>query len=58
MIASLATEWFGFVQDERMTLHIADGVDHIKKLAKDGEQECQVISHHNISCFFPSPVSV
>ncbi|KAI0218062.1 eEF1A lysine and N-terminal methyltransferase [Lamellibrachia satsuma] len=39
VIASLATEWFGFVQDERITLHIADGVDHIKKLAKDGAQK-------------------
>ena len=58
VVASLATEWFGFVQDERMKLHIADGVDHIKKLAKDGEQERQVIRHRNISCFFPSPMSV
>ena len=36
-VASLATEWFGFVQDERMTLHVADGVDHVKTLAKEGE---------------------
>ena len=36
VVASLATEWFGFVQDERMTMRIADGVDHIRKLADKG----------------------
>ena len=47
-VAALAAEWFGFVEDERMTLHIADGVDHVKKLAKEGEEKLCVTFLSNI----------
>lgn len=32
----VATRWFGFSQDDRMQVHIADGLDHVDKLAAEG----------------------
>nr|XP_014345432.1 PREDICTED: methyltransferase-like protein 13 isoform X2 [Latimeria chalumnae] len=32
----VATQWFGFTQDERMKVHIADGLDYINSLAENG----------------------
>ena len=35
---SIASEWFGFNQDERMKVVVADGLAHIKQLSQSGRQ--------------------
>lgn len=35
-IVSVATDWFGFVSDSQLTVHVADGLDYIKKLHAEG----------------------
>ncbi|NWT11045.1 MET13 protein, partial [Vireo altiloquus] len=32
----VATHWFGFSQDDRMQVHISDGLDYVAKLAAEG----------------------
>lgn len=43
----VATHWFGFSQDDRMQVHIADGLDHVAKLAAEGTV---LQSFNSISC--------
>lgn len=35
-VLDVATNWFGFSQDERMKVHLADGLVHINNLADKG----------------------
>ena len=35
-VRSVAREWFDFVEDERMKVHVEDGIDFIQKAAKSG----------------------
>lgn len=46
----VATRWFGFSQDDRMQVHVSDGVDYVAKLAAEG------ITSQNIPGTLPIPV--
>jgi spermidine synthase len=35
-IAKVATDWFGFAPSDRLTVHVADGLDYVKKLQTEG----------------------
>jgi spermidine synthase len=35
-IVSVATQWFGFVPDKKLTVQISDGLEYIKKLRLEG----------------------
>ncbi|XP_061860192.1 eEF1A lysine and N-terminal methyltransferase isoform X2 [Colius striatus] len=35
-VLEVATRWFGFCQDERMQVHVSDGLDYVAKLAAEG----------------------
>ena len=37
-MVSIATDWFGFSPDDRMRVHVADGIDMIKSESKKGLQ--------------------
>nr|KAG5705790.1 hypothetical protein BaRGS_027449 [Batillaria attramentaria] len=37
-MAKVATDWFGFKHDDRVAIHIADGLDFIRQLAEKGEK--------------------
>eukprot|EP00062_Callorhinchus_milii_P010839 gi/632956140/ref/XP_007893811.1/ PREDICTED: methyltransferase-like protein 13 [Callorhinchus milii] len=39
----VATKWFGFSQDERMKVHLADGLDYISALVDSGNRSYDVI---------------
>jgi len=36
-IVSVATDWFGFAADDRLTVSVADGLEYIKQLHITGE---------------------
>ncbi|KAH9503388.1 eEF1A lysine and N-terminal methyltransferase [Bulinus truncatus] len=38
VVADIATNWFNLTLDERLKVHIADGIQFIRKLATDGEK--------------------
>ncbi|KAM8930338.1 eEF1A lysine and N-terminal methyltransferase isoform 2-T2 [Pelodytes ibericus] len=42
-VLDVACQWFGFSQDERMIVHLGDGLAHINDLAKKGEAEYDVV---------------
>lgn len=42
----VATQWFGFSQSDRMTVHIADGLDYVTSLA---EREGTAIGNLGVS---------
>ncbi|XP_076093580.1 eEF1A lysine and N-terminal methyltransferase-like [Mytilus galloprovincialis] len=35
-IVKIATDWFGFVQDELLTVHVSDGIELVKKEVENG----------------------
>ena len=37
-MVSIATDWFGFSPDDRMRVHVADGIDMIKSESEKGLQ--------------------
>lgn len=39
----VATRWFGFSQGDRMQVHIADGLDHVAKLAAEASAQYDAI---------------
>ena len=36
-IVSVATDWFGFTADDRLTVSVADGLEYIKQLNRTGD---------------------
>jgi len=36
-IVSVATDWFGFAADDRLTVSVADGLEYIKQLHVTGD---------------------
>ncbi|KAI8512371.1 Methyltransferase-like protein 13 [Branchiostoma belcheri] len=42
-ILQVAEGWFGFQQDDRMRVHIADGLVYLKERAKQGSRSCHVV---------------
>ncbi|KAM4722465.1 eEF1A lysine and N-terminal methyltransferase [Rhinophrynus dorsalis] len=42
-VLDVACKWFSFSQDERMKVHIADGLIHIKNLSDKGEASYDVV---------------
>ncbi|XP_075038561.1 eEF1A lysine and N-terminal methyltransferase isoform X2 [Mixophyes fleayi] len=42
-VLDVACQWFGFLQDERMKVHIADGLVHINDLADKGNASYDVV---------------
>uniref|UniRef100_A0A8C5PHZ0 eEF1A lysine and N-terminal methyltransferase n=1 Tax=Leptobrachium leishanense TaxID=445787 RepID=A0A8C5PHZ0_9ANUR len=42
-VLDVACQWFGFSQDDRMTVHLGDGLAHINDLAKQGKTVYDVV---------------
>lgn len=38
-IVKIATDWFGFVQDELLTVHVSDGIELVKKEVENGKKK-------------------